>query len=61
MPAFSVDSELLRYFTGHADAFKCVLSVQLFCGLPGFLFEPLTSSQCTDKLATYNIVLVFIK
>jgi len=48
-PAFAVDSELLRYFPGHADAFQILLYgvyPVISCGLPCFLFEPLTS-QCT--------------
>jgi len=39
-PAFSIDSELLRYFPRHADAFQ-ILSIQFFLHLRGFLFEPI--------------------
>jgi len=50
MPAFSVDSELLRYFQVMPMLFKscCMVSIQFFRGLPGFLFV-LLISQWTAK------------
>ena len=55
--AFSVDSELLRYFPGHADAFQILLygvSIQFFRGLPGFLFELLMYSLSWQSIVVHS-------
>jgi len=52
--AFSVDSDLLRYVQVMPMLFKscCMVSIQFFRGLIGFVFE-LLISQCLGSLLLY--------
>jgi len=49
-PAFSVDSELLRYFPGHADAFQVLLY-----GVSPVLLWSSRLSFCTAYILVYSL------